>query len=129
MPRQHDGIALTAHGSAMSAVASRLDATYSQRTMICMTAPNLDDATLDRLSQLSMSADPPPWRSMIEGRDHLSGDSFIMIGPDGDRREDLYVSRDSGAADPSTLDLLAEARTYLPVLIAEVKRLRALGRG
>jgi hypothetical protein len=66
--------------------------------MICMTAPNLDDATLDRLSQLSMSADPPPWRSMIEGRNHLSGDSHIMIGPDGDRREDLYVSRDSGAA-------------------------------
>ena len=93
-----------------------------------MTAPNLDDATLDRLSQLSMSADPPPWRSMIEGRNHLSGDSHIMIGPDGDRREDLYVSGDSSAADPQTLDLLAEARTYLPVLIAEVKRLRALGR-
>jgi hypothetical protein len=65
---------------------------------------------------------------MIEGRDHTSGDSFIMIGPDDDRREDLYVSRDSGPPDPSTLDLLAEARTYLPVLIAEVKRLRALGR-
>lgn len=92
-----------------------------------MTAPNLDDATLDRLMQLSMSADPPPWRSMIEGRDHMSGDSFIVTGPDDDRREDLYVSRDSGPADPPTLDLLAEARTYLPVLIAEVKRLRALG--
>jgi hypothetical protein len=90
-----------------------------------MTAPTLDDATLDRLSQLSGSADPPPWRSMVEGRDHLSGDSFIMIGPADDRREDLYVSRDSGQADPTTLDLLADARTYLPVLIEEVRRLRA----
>jgi hypothetical protein len=93
-----------------------------------VTALNLDDATLDWLMRLSRSADPPPWRSMIEGRDHTAGESFIMIGPDGDRREDLYVSRDSGPADPTTLELLAEARTYLPVLIAEVKRLRALGR-
>jgi hypothetical protein len=94
-----------------------------------VTGPNLDDETLDRLLRLSERADPPPWRSMIEGRDHMSGDSFIMIGVEGDRREDLYVSRDSGPADSATLDLLAEARTYLPKLIAEVKRLRALGAG
>ncbi len=94
--------------------------------MYAMTVPALDDATLDRLSQLSRSADPPPWRSMTEGRDHLSGDSFIMVGPEHDRREDLYVSRDSGPADATTLHLLADARTYLPVLIAEVRRLRAL---
>ena len=96
--------------------------------MTCMAALDLDDATLDRLMRLSRSGDPPPWRSMIEGRDHTSADSFIMIGPDNDRREDMYVSRDSGPASPSTLDLLAEARTYLPALIAEVMRLRALGR-
>jgi hypothetical protein len=65
---------------------------------------------------------------MIEGRDHTSADSFIMIGPDNDRREDIYLSRDSGPASPSTLDLLAEARTYLSALVAEVMRLRALGR-
>jgi hypothetical protein len=93
-----------------------------------MTNLDLDDATLDRLIRLSESVDPPPWRSFIEGRDHTSGDSFIMVGPGNDRREDMYVSRDSGPANGSTLDLLAEARTYLPALIAEVKRLRALGR-
>jgi hypothetical protein len=93
-----------------------------------MTVPILDDAALERLSHLSASADPPPWRSMIEGRDHTTGDSFIMTGPDDDRREDLYVTRDSSPPDPPTLELLAEARTYLPVLIAEVKRLRALAR-
>lgn len=49
-----------------------------------------------------------------------------MIGADNDRREDLYLARDSGPADRATLDLVAEARTYLPVLIAEVERLRAL---
>jgi hypothetical protein len=74
-----------------------------------MTNLDLDDATLDRLMRLSESADPPPWRSSIEDRDHTAGDSFIMIGPDNDRREDMYVSRDSGPASPSTLDLLADA--------------------
>jgi hypothetical protein len=31
---------------------------------------------------------------MVEGRDHLGGDSFIQIGPDDDRDDDMYVTRD-----------------------------------
>lgn len=92
-----------------------------------MMLPILDEATLDRLSRISECADPPPWRSMVEGRDHMSGDSFFMAGPDDDRWEDLYVTRDSGPADSSTLDLVATVRTYLRLLITEVKRLRVLG--
>ena len=86
--------------------------------------PKLDEATLTRLETLSKLGDPPPWTAFVEGRDHDSGDSFIMAGAPDDRREDLYVSRDSGPATPADLDLIAAARTYLPLLVAEVRRLR-----
>lgn len=85
----------------------------------------LDDEWLDRLIRLSERGDPPPWTSSVEGRDHESGDTVIMIGVSGDRREDLYLSRDSGPADAPTHDLIAEARNALPVLIEEVRRLRS----
>jgi hypothetical protein len=85
----------------------------------------LDDAALDRLMRLSDWGDPTPWTSSVEGRDHTSGDTFIMIGAESDRREDLYLSRDSGPADASTHDLIAEARNALPALIAEIRRLRS----
>jgi hypothetical protein len=85
----------------------------------------LDDAALDRLVRLSEQGDPPPWRSLVEGRDHDSGDTFIMVAAGSDRREDVYLSRDSGPADAVTHDLIAEARNALPLLINEVRRLRA----
>lgn len=85
----------------------------------------LSDEDLDRLERLSERCDPPPWRAMVEARDHESGDSFIQVGNDGDRGEDIYVTRDSGPADASFLDLIAAARTYLPVLIAEVRESRS----
>ena len=90
-----------------------------------MDPTGLDDETLDRLMRLSDRGDPPPWNASVEGRDHKSGDTFIMIGAEGDRREDLYLSRDSGPADAPTHDLIAEARNALPVLIGEIRRLRS----
>lgn len=87
----------------------------------------LSDEMLDHLEQLSERCDPPPWRSMVEGRDHESGDSFIQVGEDSDRGEDLYVTRDSGPADASFLDLIAAARSYLPLLIDEVRVCRSSG--
>lgn len=47
-----------------------------------------------------------------------------MVGPYGDRDEDMYVTRDSGPAQEVDLDLIAAARTYLVPLIDEVERLR-----
>jgi len=91
-----------------------------------MTVEQLNEETLERLLHLSDRGEPAPWHLMIEGRDHESGDAFIMVGNERDRREDVYVSRDSGPADQPTLDLIAEARNYLPILIVEVRRLRAL---
>ena len=87
-------------------------------------APRLDEETLAWLDTLSERGDPAPWTAMVEGRDHASGDSFIMAGTPEDRREDIYVTRDSGPATPVELDLIAAARTYLPLLVAEVRRLR-----
>jgi hypothetical protein len=84
----------------------------------------LSEEVLDMLTTLHERADPGPWTAMVEGRDHVSGDSFIQVGEDGDRREDMYVTRDSGPADVTTLDLIAAVRTYLPVLVQEIRRLR-----
>lgn len=85
----------------------------------------VSDQDLDKLQQLSDRCDPPPWRAMVEGRDHESGDSFIQVGGDSDRGEDIYVTRDSGPADASFLDLIAAARTFLPLLIAELRENRS----
>ena len=94
--------------------------------MPSMNSEELDDEALDDLMPISEAGDPGPWRSMAEGRDHDSGDAFIMVGTEGDRREDLYLSRDSGRADTATLDLVAGARTALPLLVREIRRLRSL---
>ena len=77
------------------------------------------------LEHMSERASLLPWRSMAEGRDHESGDSFIQVGHDDDRDEDVYVSRGSGPASIADLDLIAAERNYLPVLIEEVRRLRS----
>ena len=85
----------------------------------------ISDEMLDELDRLSDRCDPGPWFAVVEGRDAESGDSFIQTGPDGHRGEDIYVTRDSGPADAAYLDLLAAARTYLPVLVVELRTLRA----
>jgi hypothetical protein len=86
---------------------------------------DLSEKELANLEELSLRADPGPWRAMVEGRDHMAGDSFIQVGQADDRREDMYVTRDSGPADAATLDLIAAAVTHLPELIDEIRRLRS----
>jgi hypothetical protein len=66
---------------------------------------------------------------MIEGRDHTSGDSFIMTGREDDRDEDMYVSRDSGPAGPADLEFIAAVRNYLPRLLDEITELRSEDNG
>jgi len=90
-----------------------------------MTSDRLTDAELDEFRRLCQRVAPPPWRAMIEGRDHTSGDSFIRIGREDDRDEDMYVSRDSGPASPADLEFIATARNYLPRLLDEIAELRS----
>jgi hypothetical protein len=85
-----------------------------------MSEYHITEADLDGLRRLSELASPAPWRAMVEGRDHTSGDSFIMVGNDGDRDEDMYISRDSGPAAAVDLDFIAAARNYLPRLLEEI---------
>ena len=60
-----------------------------------------------------------PWISMIEGRDHTSGDSVIKRGPNG-LEEDLYLS--GGTTEDQ--DFIAHARQDIPILLDEIERLR-----
>ena len=66
------------------------------------------------------AASPGPWRSFVEGRDHTSGSSFIMVGEGGDRRDDIELT---GAAIADH-DFIAHARQDIPRLLEEIDRLR-----
>jgi hypothetical protein len=61
---------------------------------------------------------------MIEGRDHMSGDNFILTGTELERGPDLYVNEDLAPASVACLDLIAAARTYLPLLLDEISELK-----
>jgi hypothetical protein len=88
---------------------------------------------LRELRRLDEAATPPPWRSMREGRDHWSGDNFIMIGEGDSLGDDLYLHRstDDGPVPASIedQDLVAAARTLLGPLLDEVDRLRGIVAG
>jgi hypothetical protein len=89
-------------------------------------ADELSDEVLQRLANASDQADPGPWVAVVDGRDQIGGDSFILVGDRDDRRTDLYVTRDHVPASAADLDVIALGRTYLPMLVDEVRRLRGL---
>ena len=60
------------------------------------------------------------WKSMIEGRDHFSGDSLIMT-----EGEDIYISN---PLFDNNQDFIANARQDIPKLIKEIRRLNKLVR-
>ena len=71
----------------------------------------------------------PLWISIIEGRDQESGSSFIMTGIEkgeniwGENRgEDIYLT----GATNADLDFIAHARQDIPLLVAEIRRLRQI---
>lgn len=68
------------------------------------------------IEALCQSATPGPWKSWIEGRDHESGDHFISTAGD-----DIYLS----GATLADQDFIARCREVVPLLIAEIRRLRA----
>jgi hypothetical protein len=80
---------------------------------------------LSELKELLAKVSPGPWASYIEGRDHTSGESFIMTGPKSARGPDIYLH---GASDADQ-DFIASARQEVPRLIAEIERLQTLLRG
>lgn len=83
----------------------------------------ISGAELSAIQKRAEAASAGPWRSIVEGRDQPSGDSFIMVGLD-DGQADMYVFRDRRPAAAADLDFIAAARQDIPRLIAKLRRLR-----
>jgi hypothetical protein len=79
----------------------------------------MDAQELDEIESRCLAATKGPWQSFIEGRDHLSGDSFIRTG--GMDSPDLYLA--GGTLQDQ--DFIAHARQDIPRLVAEVRNLQA----
>jgi hypothetical protein len=89
----------------------------------------LTERDLEEIRVRAEAATPGPWKYMLEGRDHTSGDSFIKTGTDGDRHADLYLNADGHPATDEDCDFVANARQDIPRLLQEVERLRKSGGG
>ena len=89
----------------------------------------LSDDDLDAIQQRCDAATASPWWAWIEGRDGVAGDTFIGLGGDP-QLKDLYLSHGvgEGPVSESDVDFIAHARQDLPALLAEVRRLRPIGR-
>jgi hypothetical protein len=79
------------------------------------TTKRLTEAELSRIQRTCEAATPGPWRAFIEGRDHVSGSSFIQT-----QGADIELT---GATDEDH-DFIASARQDVPRLIDEVRTLR-----
>lgn len=82
----------------------------------------LTDSELDAIERRVAATQPAPWKSLIEGRDHTSGSSFIMTGEGSSRGEDIELS----GATTADYDFIAAARQDVPMLLMEVRALREL---
>ena len=79
----------------------------------------LAEAELQAMRRRCDEARPGTWRSLIEGRDHTSGSSFIMVGVGTERAEDMELT---GATDADQ-DFIASARQDVVRPLDEVARL------
>jgi hypothetical protein len=77
----------------------------------------MTDEDLTEIATRCDRATPGPWRSWVEGRDHMSGSSFIATAGD-----DIELV----GANPADQDFMAAARQDIPRLVAEIGRLRAM---
>ena len=88
----------------------------------------MTDSELNEIEKKLSKAKKGSWKSMIEGRDHNSGDSFIMTGiKEGEdiwsenRDADIYLT----GATNSDQDFIANAKQDIPKLLTEIKRLKS----
>ena len=76
----------------------------------------MTESELKEIEERCNKATEGPWKSMIEGRDHTSGDSFIMTGG-----KDIYI--DNPLLD-NNQDFIANAKQDIPKLIQEIRKLK-----
>ncbi len=88
----------------------------------------MTDIELIEIEKRLKNASKGPWKSVIEGRDHTSGDDFIMtgIGQGEDiwsenRGKDIYVT----GATKSDVDFIANARQDIPKLLDYIRELKS----
>ena len=79
--------------------------------------PFVSDDEIEEIKRRCEGASPGPWTSYVEGREQMSGSSFIMTAG-----EDIYLT----GATTADQDFIAHARQDIPKLVAEVERLRKL---
>lgn len=77
----------------------------------------LGDGDLAAIGARCERTTPGPWRSYVEGREQMSGCTFIMTGG-----EDIYLT----GATAADQDFIAHARQDIPRLLAEIGRLKRL---
>jgi hypothetical protein len=78
---------------------------------------------LDEIRARCDAARAGPWTAIIEGRDQDGGSSFIMIGHENGRGEDLHLSGYDTVVPTADYDFIAHAREDIPFLLAEIERL------
>jgi hypothetical protein len=61
-----------------------------------------------------------PWVSFVEDRDHVSGSNFIRVGKGAEPDDDIEMI----GATVADQDFIAHARSDVPKLISEIKKLR-----
>jgi hypothetical protein len=79
--------------------------------------PFVSDEDIQEIKRRCAEATPDPWTSYVEGREQMSGPSFIMT-----QGEDIYLT----GATTADQDFMAHARQDIPKLVAEIERLRKL---
>lgn len=82
----------------------------------------MTEEELSEIEQRCEAARKGPWTSYIEGRDHTSGSNIIQVGPTAEPKDDIDIV----GATEADQDFMAHARSDVPRLLAEVRRLRAL---
>jgi hypothetical protein len=82
----------------------------------------LTDDELDAIQRRVAATQPGPWKSLIEGRDHTSGSSFIRTGEGANRGEDIELT----GATAGDQDFIASARQDVPSLLEDVRALKEL---
>ncbi|HUH95749.1 MAG TPA: hypothetical protein VLZ89_00200 [Anaerolineales bacterium] len=80
----------------------------------------LSQEYLDEVRKRCEAATAAPWISFVEGRDFTGGDSVIGRGPNRSEA-DLYLTGETIADQ----DFIAHARQDVPLLLAEIARLRS----
>lgn len=79
----------------------------------------LTEKELNEIRQRCEKAAGAPWKSFIEGRDHLCGSDFIQT-----QGEDIELI----GASEADKDFIANARQDIPKLLAEIDRLKGLNK-